>query len=88
VTGNALFMPSAAAAGEALGHLGIFAALQNGASGHSAMAALPVAAILLSALPDRSNADDREAMRLGLLLAASHCAVLIASGAFWIWLSR
>ncbi|MFM9941818.1 MAG: hypothetical protein ACKVP7_20225 [Hyphomicrobiaceae bacterium] len=86
VTGNALFMPSAAAAGDSMGHMAIFSALQNGASGHVAMAALPVAAILLSALPDRSPEDDRTVMRLGLCLAASHLIVLALSGAVWIWL--
>lgn len=87
VTGNALFMPSAAATGDSMGHMAIFAALQNGASGHVAMAALPVAAILLSALPDRTVQDDRTVMRLGLMLAASHCVLLAASGALWIAVS-
>lgn len=84
VTGNALFMPSAAAAGANLGHLPLFAALQNGASGHVAMAALPVAAILLSALPDRSPEDDRTVMRLGLALGAAHLMLLAFSSAFWL----
>jgi lactate permease len=85
VTGNALFMPSAAATGESMGTMAMFAALQNGASGHVAMAALPVAAILLSALDKRTPEDDRTVMRLGLSLAAVHVVVLAASGAFWIW---
>jgi L-lactate permease len=54
VTGNALFMPSAAAAGTAIGALPILAALQNGVSGLVAMASLPVAAILLATLPGPS----------------------------------
>lgn len=87
VTGNALFMPSAAAAGEAMGHAGLFAALQNGASGHTAMAALPVAAILLSALPDRTNADDRNALRIGLMLAAVHVLTLSVAGLVWLRLA-
>lgn len=85
VTGNALFMPSAAATGDSMGMMAMFAALQNGASGHVAMAALPVAAILLSALDKRSPDDDRTVMRLGLSLAAVHVVVLAAGGAFWIW---
>jgi len=85
VTGNALFMPSAAATGDSMGVMAMFAALQNGASGHVAMAALPVTAILLSALDKRIPDDDRTVMRLGLSLAAVHVVVLAASGAFWIW---
>jgi lactate permease len=75
VTGNALFMPSAAAAGASLGTLPVLAALQNAASGHVAMASLPVAAILLAALPARTPGDDALVMRLGLALAAWHVAV-------------
>lgn len=75
VTGNALFMPSVAAAGASLGTLPIFAALQNAASGHVALASLPVAAVLLAALPKRATGDDQLAMRAGLALAAWHLGV-------------
>jgi lactate permease len=80
VTGNALFMPSAAATGEVFGALGIFAALQNGASGHVGMASLPVAAILLASLPTREAGDDALIMRTALALAAWHVAVVILAG--------
>jgi lactate permease len=76
VSGNALFMPAAAETGRSLGALPLFAALQNGAAGHTAMASLPVAAILLAALPERTTADDRTALRIGLSLAALYAAVL------------
>jgi len=46
LSGNALFIPSAAATGESFDATVLFAALQHGAAGHMAMAALPVAAIL------------------------------------------
>lgn len=84
VTGNALFMASAAEAGAILGGPGsvpvkVLAALQNGASGHFGMAALPVAAILLATLPRRTSDDDASVMRLGLGLATWHLLVAIAS---------
>ncbi len=77
VSGNALFMPAAAETGRALGALPLFAALQNGAAGHAAMASLPVAAILLAALPDRTAADDRIVLRIGLGLAALYAVALM-----------
>lgn len=80
VTGNALFMPSAAAVGESLAQVPLYAALQNGAAGHVAMASLPVAAILLASLPSREPGDDRLAMRLGLNLGLWHVAVLTIVG--------
>lgn len=79
VTGNALFMPSAAASGAALGTLPIFAALQNAASGHVALASLPVAAVLLAALPERVAGDDQLAMRTGLALAGWHLTIALTS---------
>jgi lactate permease len=79
VTGNALFMPSAAAAGQSFGAAPIFAALQNAASGHVGMGALPVLAILLAALPHREANDDAVVMRTALLLAVWH--VLVATTA-------
>ena len=78
VTGNALFMPSAAAVGEALGALPVFAALQNGVSGHVGMASLPVAAIMLAAIPRGGAGDDALVMRTALALAAWHVSVAIA----------
>lgn len=75
VTSSALFMPSAAAAGETFGALHIFAALQNGVGGHVGMASLPVAAILLATLPSRTSEDDAAVMRISLALAAWHVAV-------------
>ncbi|MGE3915394.1 MAG: hypothetical protein AB7F78_06805, partial [Hyphomicrobiaceae bacterium] len=76
VTGNALFMPSAADTGRSLGAVEIFAALQNGASGHVGMASLPVAAILLTTLGQRRDGDDAVVMRTALALAAWHVAVV------------
>lgn len=76
ITGNALFMPSAAVIGASFGDVPLFAALQNSAAGHTAMASLPVAAILLAALPARTPGDDRIILRLGLALAGWHLAVL------------
>lgn len=75
VTGNALFVPSAAATGEVFGAMPLFVALQNATGGHIGMAALPVGAILLAALPRRESGDEAVVMRLGLSLAAWHVAV-------------
>ncbi len=80
VSASALFMPSAVALGETLGNVPLFAALQNSAGGHVAMASLPVAAILLAALPSRTSDDDVLVMYYGLILAAWHVAVLAAVG--------
>ncbi len=79
VSGNALFMPAAAAIGESFGARLLFAALQAGSAGHVSMTALPVLAILLAALPDRTRSDDGTALSLGLILAAWHVTVLIAA---------
>ena len=86
VTGNALFMPAAAETGRTFAALPLFAALQNGAAGHSAMASLPVAAILLAALPSRTGDDDRVVLRLGLVLAGVHTLVLMLAALVWLWL--
>ena len=75
ITASALFMPSAAAAGEMFHALPIFAALQNSVGGHVSMAALPVAAILLATLPERTPGDDAIVMRSALALAAWHIVV-------------
>ena len=74
VTGNALFLPAAAQVGEALGARVLYSALASAASGHAAMTSLPVAALLLAALPERRAEDDRTALRSGLSLAALTCA--------------
>jgi lactate permease len=84
VTGNALFLPSAAAAGEALAAKELFAAICSSAAGHAAMASLPVGALLLTAIPNRTAADDRTTLRWGLFLAAVYMVVLLASG--WVQL--
>jgi hypothetical protein len=55
--------------------------LQNSAASHAAMAALPVAAILLSALPHRTSADDHTAMSLGLRLSALLVMIIFMTGA-------
>jgi hypothetical protein len=60
----------------------LFAALQHSAAGHTAMASLPIISILLAALPDRTQGDEREALRRGLQLAAVWMALVIASG--WV----
>lgn len=86
VSGNALFMVAAAETGRSFGALPLFAALQNGAAGHSAMASLPVAAILLAALPNRTREDDRTALRLGLTLAGVHTLVLVVTAMVWLWI--
>jgi lactate permease len=78
ITGNALFMPSAAEVGRSLEALPLFAALQNSAAGHVAMASLPVAAILMATLPARRHGDDRLVLLIGLGLAVSHMTVLLA----------
>ena len=79
VTGNALFMPSAAEAGRAFDVVPIFAALQNASSGHVGMASLPVAAILLATLGRREPGDDALVIRTALALAAWHVAVATAA---------
>lgn len=84
VTGNALFLPSAAAAGAALSAKSLFAAIASAAAGHAAMASLPVAALLLTALPDRSPADDRAALRWGLALTSLYLVVLFLIGVVWL----
>ena len=85
VPAAALFMPSAAAIGETFGHVPLFAALQHSAAGHTAMASLPIIAILLAALPGRTQQDEANAMRTGLQLAAVWMAMVIGCG--WIQLT-
>ena len=85
VPAAALFMPSAAATGQSFGLLPLFAALQHSAAGHTAMASLPIIAILLAALPERTRQDERLALRTGLRLASLWMAMVIASG--WIQLT-
>ncbi len=80
VTGNALFLPSAAAAGTSFGARDVFAALASAAAGHTAMASLPVASLLLAALPQRTASDDRTVLRWGLMLASLYLFVLAIVG--------
>ena len=80
IASNALFMPSAAAAGDAFDLLPLFAALQHSGASHFALASLPVIAILLAALPDRQPADDRLAMRAALVLATVWTSFVVVSG--------
>lgn len=80
VASNALFMPSAAATGEGLGAITLFASLQHSAAAHTGVASLPIIAILLSALPNREAADEQTAMRMGLGLAAIWLLFVVASG--------
>ncbi len=80
VSGNALFLPSAATTGAFFGAREVFAVVSNSAAGHTAMTSLPVVAILLAALPDRTAADERMALRSGLMLAALYVAVVTAAG--------
>ncbi len=88
VTGNALFLPSAAAAGVSFGAKSIYAAIASAAAGHAAMASLPVAALLLTALPERTAAaDDGTTLRWGLLLTALYLALLLLIGVVWIGVS-
>ena len=80
IAGNALFMPSAAATGMNLDSTALFAAMQHGAAGHTAMASLPVGAILLAVLPNRFPEDERHVMRTGLCLSIIMICLLIFSG--------
>ena len=81
VASNALFMPSAAATGENLNALALFASLQHSAAAHVGIASLPIIAILLAALPDSKATDERFAMRMGIGLALIWLIFVIASGA-------
>jgi lactate permease len=80
-TSNALFMPSAAATGESLDALALFAALQHSAAGHAAMASLPIIAILIAAMPNREATDERSATKIGLGLTVVWLVIVSASGA-------
>ncbi len=80
VTSNALFMAAAANAGDAFQARLLFAALQTSSAGHSAMASLPIIAVLLAALPNRQPTDERHAMWIGLLLALVWGMVVVTSG--------
>jgi len=86
LAGNALFMPSAATTGMSFDATTLFAALQHGAAGHMAMAALPVAAILLAALPGRTPEDDQTVMRMGLRLNLIFVCLLIGTGTALLYL--
>lgn len=80
ITSNALFMASAAAIGKNVDAISLFAALQHSAASHAAMAALPVIALLVAALPDCQSDDTRRAMRSGLILAGLWTIAVATSG--------
>ncbi len=84
VASNALFMPGAVATGYSFDAPVLFAALQHTGGSHFAMASLPVIAILLAALPNREQADERIAMSTGLKLSMLWIAFVITSG--WLQL--
>jgi len=86
LAGNALFMPSAATTGMSFDATSLFAALQHGAAGHMAMAALPVAAILLAVLPSRRPEDDQNIMRIGLKLNLIYICFIICTGSMLLYL--
>lgn len=85
VASNALFMPGAVATGHSFDASVIFAAMQHSGASHMAMASLPVIAILLAALPEREQNDERVAMGAGLKLATLWLAMVIASGWVLLW---
>ena len=85
VPSAALFMPNAALVGEGLGELALFAAIQHSAAGHTAMASLPIIAILLAAMPAPQPNEESKALRWGLILAAAWLAIVIATG--WVQLA-
>ena len=80
IAGNALFMASAAAAGANFQAIDLFSAIQHVAAGQMAMAALPVGAILVAALPNHKLSDDQTVMRIGLTLNLVYICILGASG--------
>lgn len=84
ISGNALFMPSAAAVGQNFGATALYAALQNTAAGHFAMASLPVGAILLAAIPQRQPGSDQLVVRSALMLATLHLMTVMTMA--WIQL--
>lgn len=81
---NALFMPSAAATGHSLDFPTLFAALQHSGAAHIGVASLPIIAILLAALPDRQDNDERTAIRMAVGLALLWLVLIMASGAVQI----
>jgi lactate permease len=86
LAGNALFMPSAATTGLSFDATSLFATLQHSAAGHMAMAALPVAAILLAALPGRIHEDDQNVMRIGLKLNLVYVFLIVVTGSMFLYL--
>ena len=80
IAGNALFMASAAAAGANFQAIDLFSAIQHVAAGQMAIAALPVGAILVAALPNHKFSDDQTVMRIGLTLNLVYICILGASG--------
>jgi lactate permease len=86
ITGNALFMSSAASTGASFDATTLFSALQHGAASHMAMAALPIAAILLAALPGRTPEDDHSVMQIGLKLNLVYICLIIGTGSMFLYL--
>ncbi len=80
VTSNALFMASAASAGDAFQARALFAALQTSSAGHAAMASLPIISVLLAALPTRQRDDERIAMLIGSVMVLLWSATVATSG--------
>jgi lactate permease len=78
ISGNALFMPSAAAIGQSFGQVTTFAALQNAAAAHTALASLPIASVMLATLPDRKKDDDRSAFIIAMKIAGGNLILLLA----------
>ena len=78
ISGNALFMPSAAKIGAGFGHSILFSAMQNAAAAHAALASLPIAAVLLAALTGKRTAeDDRTALTYGLWISGLSVGILM-----------
>lgn len=88
VASNALFMPSAAAIGGNFDAVALFASLQHSAAAHVGVAALPIIAILLAALPNREAGDEQTAMRMGLGLATVWILFVVASGTIQIAMTQ
>lgn len=78
ISGNALFMASAPQIGAGFGRSILFSALQNAAAAHTALASLPIAAVLLAALSGgRTTDDDRAALTYGLRISSFNIAILM-----------
>jgi hypothetical protein len=65
----------------------IFSTFQHGAAGHKAMAAFPVAAILLAALPNCIPEDGHNLMQIGLTLNLIYICLIIGTGSVFMYLN-